>query len=261
MRIAVIGGGPAGALAGERLATAGHPVTIIDEKLAWEKPCGGGLTAKALERYPFLAGDDVPKRFVDRAVLVASNGARATLRLRRPLAIYSRRVLNGALLDRAARAGAKIARDRVVSAERLHGVWTLHGKHGEYAADFCIAAAGARNPLREMGTELHRSDIYVALGYYVPARQDHVEIRFVDRFEGYIWVFPRPDHLSVGICGRIDSGGTPALRRRVEDYMTERGLQLEGSTFYCHLLPSLEASSFDHNRVAGDGGAEPGSAA
>jgi len=95
MNIAVLGGGPSGAFAGERLATAGFPVTIFDEKLAWEKPCGGGLTAKALERYPFLGAGEAPIRFVNRAVLVASNGARVCLRLRRSLAIYSRQVLNG----------------------------------------------------------------------------------------------------------------------------------------------------------------------
>ncbi|MBI3695309.1 MAG: FAD-dependent monooxygenase, partial [Acidobacteria bacterium] len=93
MNIAIIGGGPAGAFAGESLAGAGLAVTIIDEKLAWEKPCGGALTAKALEQYPFLASGEAPKRFVDRAVLVASSGARACLRLRRPIAIYSRQVL------------------------------------------------------------------------------------------------------------------------------------------------------------------------
>ncbi len=44
-KIAIVGGGPAGALCGERLATAGFEVTIFDERLAWEKPCGGGLNA------------------------------------------------------------------------------------------------------------------------------------------------------------------------------------------------------------------------
>ena len=42
--IAIVGGGPAGAMCGERLARSGHRVTIYDEHLAWEKPCGGGLT-------------------------------------------------------------------------------------------------------------------------------------------------------------------------------------------------------------------------
>ncbi len=121
MKIAVLGGGPAGAFAGELLAQAGFAVTIVDERLAWEKPCGGGLTAKALERYPFLADGPAAKRLVERAVLTASNGAQAVLRLRRPMAIYSRRVLNGMLLDRARRAGAGVAQDRIVSVERHAG--------------------------------------------------------------------------------------------------------------------------------------------
>ena len=45
--VAVLGGGPAGASAAERLARAGLKTTLFDEKLAWEKPCGGGLTYKA----------------------------------------------------------------------------------------------------------------------------------------------------------------------------------------------------------------------
>ena len=160
--IAIVGGGPAGAFAGELLAEAGFRVTILDEKLAWEKPCGGGLTAKALEQYPFLANGDAPKRFVDQAVLVASNGARTSLRLRRPLAIYSRQVLNGLLLDRACRSGASLIRDRVLSAEAHGGAWQLRGKQGGYAAEFCVIAAGARNPLRQLGTELGPQDAYVA---------------------------------------------------------------------------------------------------
>src|SRR5262249_29884262 len=53
-RVAVLGGGPAGAFAAERLANAGVNTVVIDEKLAWEKPCGGGLTYKAWSQYPFL---------------------------------------------------------------------------------------------------------------------------------------------------------------------------------------------------------------
>jgi flavin-dependent dehydrogenase len=260
MRIVVLGGGPAGAFTGEQLAAAGLPVTVIDEKLAWEKPCGGGLTAKALESYSFLASGDAPKRFVDRAVLVASNGQQACLHLRRPLAIYSRQVLNGLLLDRARQAGAQVVQDRVIGAELCNGVWQLRGKHNSYEADFCVLATGARNPLRHLGTALGPRDAYVALGYYAPGEQDHLEIQFLKQLEGYIWVFPRTDHLSVGICGRIDSAGTPRLRRLIEDYMAERRIPAEHGRFYCHLLPSLARSSFERNRVAGEGWAAVGDA-
>ncbi len=261
MRIAVVGGGPAGAFAGELLAQTGFAVTILDEKLAWEKPCGGGLTAKTLERYPFLAHGESPKRVIDRAVLAAANGARVSMRLRRPIAIYSRQVLNGLLLDRACRAGAAMVRDRVLSAERRDGVWRLRGKQGLIEADYCVVAAGARNPLRGLGTELGPQDAYVALGYYAPGRQDHIEIQFLRGLEGYIWIFPRPDHLSVGVCGKIRDGGTPRLRRRLEQYMAERGIPFQGAAFYCHLLPSLASKSFERNRIAGDGWAAVGDAA
>ena len=61
--IAIVGGGPAGAMSGEKLARAGYGVTIYDEHLAWEKPCGGGLTHKAIEAYILFpsGADRIPK--------------------------------------------------------------------------------------------------------------------------------------------------------------------------------------------------------
>ena len=50
----IIGGGPAGAIAAELIARGGGRVTVLEEKVGWEKPCGGGVTHKALLRYPFL---------------------------------------------------------------------------------------------------------------------------------------------------------------------------------------------------------------
>ena len=67
--VAILGGGPAGAFAGERLAAAGLSVQLFDEKLAWEKPCGGGLTHKAYSNYPFLIDNSIPKRLVRETVL------------------------------------------------------------------------------------------------------------------------------------------------------------------------------------------------
>ena len=47
--VVIVGGGPSGAMCGEQLARAGHKVDLFDEHLAWEKPCGGGLTHKAIQ--------------------------------------------------------------------------------------------------------------------------------------------------------------------------------------------------------------------
>src|ERR1700737_129555 len=70
-KVAVLGGGPGGSFAAERLARAGLDTIIIDEKLAWEKPCGGGLTYKAYNEYPFLIQNDTPKKFVSETTLSA----------------------------------------------------------------------------------------------------------------------------------------------------------------------------------------------
>ena len=99
--VAILGGGPAGAFAAEQLANAGLKVRLFDEKLAWEKPCGGGLTYKAYNQYPFLIDNSTPKRFVTESVLAAPNAGEASLRLTDPLLIYSRIELNRMLLDRA----------------------------------------------------------------------------------------------------------------------------------------------------------------
>ena len=96
--IAIVGGGPAGAMCGERLARSGYNVTIYDEHLAWEKPCGGGLTHKAIQAYPFLLNGPHPKKLIRSIELISSKGHRALLALDQPIVIYSRTVLNGLLL-------------------------------------------------------------------------------------------------------------------------------------------------------------------
>src|SRR5512132_848143 len=100
-RVAVLGGGPAGAFAAERLASGGLDTIVLDEKLAWEKPCGGGLTYKAYHRYPFLLDNPYPKRFVSDTLLSAPGAGAARLSLSQPVVIYSRLDLNRLLLERA----------------------------------------------------------------------------------------------------------------------------------------------------------------
>ena len=63
----IVGGGPSGAMCGEQLARAGHSVDIFDEHLAWEKPCGGGLTYKATQCFPFLLDNPLPKKLIQRS--------------------------------------------------------------------------------------------------------------------------------------------------------------------------------------------------
>src|SRR5258706_15532054 len=95
--IAVVGGGPAGAMCGERLARSGYSVTIYDEHPAWEKPCGGGLTHQAIKADPFLLDGPYPKKLIRTVELNSSKGHRAPLSLDHPILIYSSTGLNGLL--------------------------------------------------------------------------------------------------------------------------------------------------------------------
>ena len=120
-RVAVLGGGPAGAMTAERLATAGLDTVILDEKLAWEKPCGGGITYKAYREYPFLLENDTPKKIVRRSYLTEARVGAVGMELSQPLLIYSRKDLNGMMLNRAEKAGAQIEQTRVMGIERRNG--------------------------------------------------------------------------------------------------------------------------------------------
>jgi flavin-dependent dehydrogenase len=225
--------------------------------MAWEKPCGGGVTYKAYHQYPFLkeAGHS---RSVDRTCLHTTEAGATRLQLDRPILIFSRRDLNQLLLDRAGAAGAELRQARVLGMEREGGRWQVRAEGGDVEVDFVIVATGARNPLRNAGTVYTSSDVMTALGYYVPRVQGHIDIEFFSKFEGYVWVFPRADHLSVGIGGR----GEPAkvMRARLERYMDARGISREGAAFYAHMLPSLDAGSWKKNRLAGEGWVAAGDA-
>ncbi|HYA96714.1 MAG TPA: FAD-dependent monooxygenase, partial [Methylomirabilota bacterium] len=176
--IAVVGGGPAGAMCGEQLARAGCSVSILDEHLAWEKPCGGGLTHKAIEAYPFLAENCRPKKFIHEVELISSADQRALLKMTHPIVIYSRAVLNGLLLDRAAESGCRIERSHVA------GIDTKSEKprycvDGEWrTADFLVLAAGARGRFAMESHPLEQRDLEMTQGYFVPSSSDLIQIKF-----------------------------------------------------------------------------------
>src|ERR1700719_2834020 len=168
-RIAIVGGGPSGALCGQRLAFAGFGGTIFDEHLAWEKPCGGGLTHTALVNYPFLLNGPQSKKLIQQIELISPNGHRAHLCLDHPIVIYSRAVLNGLLLERAERAGCRIAHSRVGSVDVSAESPSFTSENVVQHADFLILASGARNSFFPATRALDPADLEMTLGYFVPS--------------------------------------------------------------------------------------------
>ena len=261
-QIAIVGGGPAGALCGERLATAGFEVTIFDERLAWEKPCGGGLTHKAIEAYPFLLETPHPKKIIRTAELISSRGHRARFQMNNPIVIYARKVLNGLLLDRAVAAGCTTICSRVTEVNTSGGNVRLSIAGGtEAEADFAVLAAGARNQLLPETTALGARDLEMTLGYFVPTEEEILKVKFLRQFEGYLWSFPRADHISVGICAKLGQTSSQELRRRLEDFISEENIPMEGAQLYSHVLPSPQAQTIRGRKIAGRNWALAGDAA
>jgi flavin-dependent dehydrogenase len=287
-------------MAAERLARAGKCVTLFEEKIGWEKPCGGGLPYKALRRYPFLL-DAVDEHVTIRdAELVAANGSATRLHLRQPLVIYSRSVLNRLLLRRAQAAGAEIVQDRIHGFRREGGGWRLEGRRpgGEagirytayrkrggcgavddmdalchtpstacpppsfYSADYLILADGARSQLRSLlAPPLGAQDFMLTFGYYVPVVDRLLRVQFFEGFEGYAWSFPRTDHLDLGICGKVGESDMAGMHERLHGFMKRFGYLTESATVFSHLLPALCAESWNNLRIAGDSWALAGDVA
>ncbi len=261
-RIAVIGGGPAGSFAAAALARNGHEVVVFDEKLAWEKPCGGGLTDKALVRWPFLRDADVERNWISNCELIAPSGRKVSFKLDRQIAIFSRLALNGFLLDRASAAGTELRRERVLRIDKAAGKWSVQTAASTYSPDFVVLAAGARTSLRDkFSSALGPENFVVALGYYIPGTHQTVQIKFIKDLHGYMWIFPRGDHFSAGICGRMQQKNTAYLRRLLEESLPEFGLTWDRAPFYAHVIPALTAKTLKTHSFAGDGWAMVGDAA
>lgn len=259
--IAIIGGGPSGAMCGEQLARAGHKVNLFDEHLAWEKPCGGGLTHKAIQCFPFLLDNPYPKKLVRSVELISSQEHRATLEMPHPIVIYSRKVLNGLLLERAQEAGCALQRSRVMSVDtdRTKPRYCVEGEWHE--ADFLVLAAGARNQLVPGSRALQRDELEMTQGYFVPQSADSITIKFLPQFEGYIWSFPRKDHLSVGICGSMSSHTSAQLRGHLQTFVEKQNIATEKGKFYSHVLPSPQVRTLSQRNLVGKNWALVGDAA
>ncbi len=266
IRILIAGGGPAGALCGARLARAGFSVIVFEERPGWEKPCGGGVTWKTLQRYPFLLEASLEKKLISKAELIGADGRRVQLELSRPLAIYSRAALNAFLLRRAVQAGCTVVRQRALTG-KLNGGARLRTTDDEFDGDFLIVATGARNALRlendegAAGWKPAPRDLELTAGYYLPGADDRIRVQFLDNLEGYLWSFPRPDHLGVGICGKMEQNSGASLKEKLHCFLEREKISASDGAFYSHLLPSLAQSSWKRLPLAGRGWARIGDAA
>jgi flavin-dependent dehydrogenase len=262
VRVAVVGAGPAGAVLGWRLAGDGADVTVFDASHPREKPCGGGVTAKGLDLLPPAPLDDpLPGRRVEDCRFDSGEGEWVSVRLTRPMLIASRRELDAWLLRRAVAAGARHVAERVLEVSADGWVRTRGGIASGF--DLVVGADGATSLVRRtfLGP-VPPERLCVAAGWYARGTADTV-VQFIPGLAGYLWLFPRPDHVGVGICAPLRAMPTRQLLTHLERQIARQfpALLKDENGLYAHTLPSPSTDPRSVLEVAGPGWALVGDAA
>jgi len=247
---------------------------MFDPSHPREKPCGGGVTGRALALVSdAIGGGRFPQCVIRSARFVdASSGDTAVVKLDSDasltdssLVVASRTMFDGALLDAAQRAGAAIECTRVTDVAVDGDGVRLETTRGTHRADAVIAADGANSLVRRKVVQpFPRRLLSIATGFFAHGpTSDEVVIELIADPAGYLWSFPRPDHLAIGICAQADLGITStALRDRARDWTGRLHLadraRLEA---YSWPIPSLDTRAFGALHLAGDRWALVGDAA
>jgi geranylgeranyl reductase family protein len=261
--VIVVGAGPAGASAAWTLARAGARVTMVDPSHPREKPCGGGITGRALE----LVRDVIdvaalPAAVIDTARFAASSddgGVAVPLEangvsVESSLVVASRAEFDGHLLRSARRAGATLCEARVTDVSVESSGARVETSSGSLRAPFVIGADGTTSLVRRRLLQPFRRDqLSIATGYFVhgiTSREVVVEIGADP--PGYIWSFPRPTHVAVGICAQADAGlRAEALRARTAAWIGRRLPASARLEPYSWPIPSLQTRDLSRLRVSG----------
>ena len=272
--VLIVGAGPAGALAARQLARGGASVRLIDASHPREKPCGGGLT----ERCVTLVGDvvsRVPHVAIERVRFESAPVGRSlyppppsrppsiTVDIPRgtpggppsPLVVLSRLAFDSALVDDAREAGADLIPERAVDVHTDHGSVWVATRHRRWRGRYLIGADGANSLVRRRLHEPFPAPHWsLATGAFAAgASSREIVVRFVRRPPGYIWSFPRTDHLAIGICAPADLASAPVLRDHLDRWLATQELA-RGCTMtpYSWPIPSLPAQAWADGVPAGE---------
>lgn len=226
--VLVVGAGPAGSTAAYRLARDGASVLLADRaRFPRDKPCGGGLTMRAARLLPFPVDPVVE----DRVTVIEFGldfGSRFERRATEPLVLMTQRLrLDAFLAEQAANAGVDF-RDgvKVTDLELTHDGVEARVNGEKVAANAILCADGVNGVgARSAGLDDGR-DYGVALEANVPygvvsreRYQGRICLELANVPGGYGWIFPKGDHVNVGVGGWEREG--PRMREHLARFCRE----------------------------------------
>ena len=222
--VLVVGAGPAGSTAAYRLARSGVSVLLADRaRFPRDKPCGGGLTYRAVRELP-VAVDPVVEEVVDRFELRLRYRRSFERASRDPLCLMTqRRRLDAHLAERAAAAGADFrdgARVSDIALSADGATATVDGR--PVTARALIGADGVNGATARalgLGADYQHGVALEGNAPYGAVERGRYRGRLVLELGiipgGYGWVFPKGDHVNIGVGGWAAEG--PTLRDRLHE--------------------------------------------
>jgi geranylgeranyl reductase family protein len=227
--VLVVGGGPAGSATAINLARLGHSVVLVDRaKFPRDKPCGGGLTTRAFTRCP-VDPTPVVEEVVDLVELRFRYHDAVVRHARRPvIAMTQRRWLDAYLLDSAREQGVVVREETTAESQCADVVVGADGANGTTARTVGLGARIVH------GIALEGN---LAYGTVDRARyRGRAVVELADIPGGYGWVFPKGDHVNVGV-GAWQSEG-PRLRDHLRRTCEAHGFRAEAlENLRGHRLP------------------------
>lgn len=216
--VIVAGAGPAGATAAKVLGESGVSTLLVDKSaFPRDKPCGGGISARALSRFPYLEGAlaMIPTNWVSKVHFESPSGFVVDYRSADPLYLMIRRCEFDHLLFGLARPQVEVvtgALVRKVSFEADHV--RVSTDAGEYRARMVIGCDGANSVVSRasgLRTGSIQSDYAIDMMEETPQQElrtterDRMYIYYRIRSHyGYGYVFPKSTHLNAGVGFKLD---------------------------------------------------------
>lgn len=250
--IVIVGGGPAGAYLGYLLAQQGIIPLIFDHSHPREKPCGGGISVCAIEKFPLLHQLPESKAPDNKMELISPSGVSVMISGEKSSWSLSRLTLDKYLLDQAIEKGCIHINEQVIDIQCERDLWVIKTKQGMYTSKHLIGADGVNSIVRKkiLGP-IPKEDIGICYGCFaVSKNKDEIgRIKFYKKKQGYAWCFPRNDHMSIGVGMGSASGN---IKELFNDFIKEYYPDIDIHSTWGATIPNVKHEHFFSLPCAGE---------